>query len=134
MPDPTTQLAEAFTWYSTGLRDLVQDLLDETGLDTASDTVDDLCGELWLHAVTRAVSHGRSFTELLDMLDAHAELVVGRLRDRPPVTSAGRLDTAADTVDVAELVTDAIVDAERRPFRRTRPRGGECHRPQRTAA
>ncbi|MGA5823711.1 hypothetical protein ACPC54_38335 [Kitasatospora sp. NPDC094028] len=102
----------------------MRELLDDAGLDIASDTVDDLCGDLWLHAVELAVSSGRSFTELLDTLDVNAVLLVSRLHDRPPVTAAGRLDTAADTIDVAEFATDAIVGGHR-PFSRARPRGFE---------
>ncbi|MDH6709855.1 hypothetical protein P3T27_006604 [Kitasatospora sp. MAA19] len=104
---PTTPLAEAFTRYSTGMRDLVQELLHGAGPDTASDLADDLCGELWLHAAEAAASDGLSFTGLLDALDAHATILVAGLRDQPPVTAAGRLDMAADPVDIAELAVAA---------------------------
>ncbi|MFJ2191599.1 hypothetical protein ACIOJE_27320 [Kitasatospora sp. NPDC087861] len=99
MPDTpaAVQLAEAYTWYATGLRDLVLELLDEAGLDTASDTAEDLCGDLWLHAAEFTASHNLSFTEVLALLDRNADLLVNRLRYGPPVTPAGRLDTAPGT-------------------------------------
>ncbi|MBP0453974.1 hypothetical protein J5Y04_31195 [Kitasatospora sp. RG8] len=118
-PAAATPLAETYTWYSTALRDLVLELLDETGLDTASDTVDDLCGDLWLHAAELACT-GRSFGELLDTLDINAEIFVGRLHDRPRVTAAGRLDTAPDPADVAELATDSVDGFGHRPVPRPR--------------
>ncbi|MFF2123482.1 hypothetical protein ACFVXH_39760 [Kitasatospora sp. NPDC058184] len=101
-PKATALLAEAYTWHSAALRDLVLELLDEASLDdTTVDTVDDLCGELWLHAVElTATSGGLSFTEILD---ARAAVLVDGLRDQPTVDLAGQLDTAADPVDVAEL-------------------------------
>ncbi|MFE4399096.1 MULTISPECIES: hypothetical protein [Streptomycetaceae] len=109
MPDTSTAtlLAEAFTWYSTGLRDLVQELLDDAGLDTTVDTADDLCGDLWLHAAELTAVRTLSFTEILDLLDRNADLLVGRLQHRPQLILAGRLDTAADAVDVAELAAAA---------------------------
>ncbi|MFF2080600.1 hypothetical protein ACFVXG_38280 [Kitasatospora sp. NPDC058162] len=121
MPNtPDTVLADAYTWYSTGLRDLVQELLEETGLDTASDLVDDLCGELWLHAAELAVSHGLSFTDVLDLLDRNADLLVNRLRLQPTEIPAGRLDTVADPADVAELATDSVDGTGDRPVPRPR--------------
>ncbi|MEU9044550.1 MULTISPECIES: hypothetical protein [unclassified Kitasatospora] len=125
MPEAPSPLADAYTWYATTLRDLVRDLLDDAGLDTDSDTVEDLCGDLWLHAAELSASRSLSFTELLDTLDVNAEILVGRLHYQPPVTATGRLDTAADTIDVAELATNAIVGGEHRPFPRARPRGFE---------
>ncbi|WBP91975.1 hypothetical protein [Kitasatospora cathayae] len=127
MPDtPSQTVAEVYTWYSTVLRDLVQDLMDEAGLDTASDTVDDLCGDLWLHAAELACT-GRSFTELLDTLDVNAEILVGRLHNRPPVTATGRLDTAADPTDVAEIATDAVDRTDHGPLPRPRSRWVLAH-------
>ncbi|MET8624720.1 hypothetical protein ABZW30_13340 [Kitasatospora sp. NPDC004669] len=110
-----TLLAEVYTWYSTGLRDLVQEKLDDAGLDTANDLIDDLCGELWLHAAELAVSHGRSFTELLDTLDVNAEIFVNRLYHRPAVTLGGCLDAAADSIDVAEHASNAVDGTGYRP-------------------
>ncbi|MGW2544745.1 hypothetical protein ACWC5I_28665 [Kitasatospora sp. NPDC001574] len=101
-------LAEAYTWYSTALRDLVQDLLVEAGLDRDDDTLDDVCGDLWLHAAELTATHRLSFTELLDALDRNADLLVNRLHHRPEVALAGRADTAADPVDVAELAAAAV--------------------------
>ncbi|MFE4356148.1 hypothetical protein [Kitasatospora sp. NPDC056800] len=107
-PQAAAMLAEAYTWYSTGLRDLVVELLDEAGLDdttvdTADDLCGDLCGELWLHAAAFTAVRSLSFTEILDLLDRTADLLVGRLQHRPQLILAGRLATAADSVDVAEL-------------------------------
>ncbi|MFI9366009.1 hypothetical protein ACIG5E_33900 [Kitasatospora sp. NPDC053057] len=119
MPDtPNQLLADAYTWYSTGLRDLVLELLDEASPDTASDTVDDLCGELWLHAAELTATRSLSFTEVLDLLDRNAELLVNRLRNQSTPIPAGRLGTAADPADVAELVTNAIDDTDYRPVPR----------------
>ncbi|MGW7445013.1 hypothetical protein [Kitasatospora sp. NPDC054795] len=132
-PAAAAQLADAYTWYSTGLRDLVRELLDEAGLDTASDTVDDLCGDLWLHAAERAASHGGlSFTEILDALDAHAVALVDGLHGQPPVTDEGRLDTATDPADIAELALAAADRAGRQPL--PRQHAAERPHPQRAAA
>ncbi|MFF4384463.1 hypothetical protein [Kitasatospora sp. NPDC001547] len=122
-----TLLAEAYTWYSTGLRDLVLELLDEAGLDTASDTIDDLCGDLWLHAAELAASAGLSYTGLLDALDAHATTLVTGLRHREPVTAAGRLDTA-------ELAVTAADRAGHQPLPRPHRHAAEYTYPRRAAA
>ncbi|MEU3564155.1 hypothetical protein [Kitasatospora sp. NPDC006786] len=132
-PAAATPLADAYTWYSTGLRDLVRELLDEAGLDTAGDTVDDLCGDLWLHAAELART-GRSFGELLDTLDVNAEIFVSRLHNSPAVTLSGRLDTAADPADTAELALAAADRAGRQPLPRPRQHATERRHPQRAAA
>ncbi|MFH9354023.1 hypothetical protein [Kitasatospora sp. NPDC017646] len=111
-------LADAYTWYSTGLRDRVQDLLDETGLATGSDTVDDICGELWLHAAEFTATRCLSFTEVLDLLDWSADVLVNRLRNQPAPILAGRLGTAADPADIAEVVTNAVGETDYRPAAR----------------
>ncbi|MET8704358.1 hypothetical protein ABZW10_36715 [Kitasatospora sp. NPDC004723] len=113
MSDPLTApaavlLAEAYTWHSAALRDLVLELLDDADPDNiASDTVDDLCAELWLHAAGLLAVRSYSYTELLDVLDLSAEILVNRLQHQLPVRLAGRLATAADAVDVAELAAAA---------------------------
>ncbi|MER8103875.1 hypothetical protein [Kitasatospora sp. NPDC094016] len=136
MPDtPAAELlAEAYTWYSTGLRELVHELLGEAGLDAGVDTVEDLCGDLWLHATEFTATHTLSYTEVLDLLDRNADLLVNRLRCRPEVRLAGRLDTAVDPVDVAEPATIAVGGAGRRALPRPRRGAAECPRPQRAAA
>ncbi|MFE7194009.1 hypothetical protein [Kitasatospora sp. NPDC057541] len=125
MPDPLTApaavlLAEAYTWYSASLRDLVRELLDDASLDTASDTADDLCAELWLHAAGLLAVRSYSYTELLDVLDLSAEILVNRLQHQLPVRLAGRLATAADAVDVAELAAAAATDHGPLPRPRSR--------------
>ncbi|MFE2175833.1 hypothetical protein [Kitasatospora sp. NPDC059462] len=113
MPDPLTApaavlLAEAYSWHSGSLRDLVLKLLDDAGPDNiASDTVDDLCAELWLHAAGLLAVRSCSYTELLDVLDFSTEILVNRLQRQPAVRLTGRLATAADAVDVAELAAAA---------------------------
>ncbi|MFF0415625.1 hypothetical protein ACFYUY_35005 [Kitasatospora sp. NPDC004745] len=119
-------LADAYTWFSTGLQDLVKELLDDSGLDTANDLVGDLCGELWLHAAEIAMAHGRSFTEILDLLDEKAGRLVNRLRDGPELDLAGRNDTVADPADVAELAADSVDGTGHRPVPRP-------HRPAATS-
>ncbi|MFJ9777111.1 hypothetical protein ACIRVF_38750 [Kitasatospora sp. NPDC101157] len=120
MPETTAAmlLTDAYTWYSTGLRDLVRELLDEAGLDINEDTVDDLCGELWLHAAEFTATRCLSFTEVLDLLDWSADVLVNRLRNQPAPILAGRLGTAADPADIAGLVTNTIDDADYRPAAR----------------
>ncbi|WP_380286565.1 hypothetical protein [Kitasatospora purpeofusca] len=129
MPDTLTPkaaalLAEAYTWYSAALRDLVQELLDDAGLDIGSDTVDDLCGELWLHVAELLAIRTYTFTEVLDVLDLSADVLVNRLRDRPQVRLTGRLTTAADAVDVAELAAAAT---DHGPLPRPRSRWALAH-------
>ncbi|MER6364443.1 hypothetical protein [Kitasatospora sp. NPDC001527] len=129
-------LAEAYTWYSAGLRELVQELLDGADLDTGSDAVDDLCGELWLHATEATAGRRLSFTELLDLLDSTANVLVTRLHDRPPVRMAGRLATAAapGAADIAELAASAVDAVGYQPVPRPRRPAAERPRPQRAAA
>ncbi|MER5353417.1 hypothetical protein ABT093_24165 [Kitasatospora sp. NPDC002551] len=135
-PKAAALLADAYTWYSGTLRDLVLELLDDAGLDTGSDAVDDLCGELWLHAAEFTVSRRLSFTELLDLLDSTADVLVTRLHDRPPVRLAGRLATAAapNAADIAELAASAADAAGYQQVPRPRRPAAEQSRPQRAAA
>ncbi|MFJ9447156.1 hypothetical protein ACIRRH_35700 [Kitasatospora sp. NPDC101235] len=131
----TTLLAEAFTWYAPGLRDLVRERLDEADLDTSTDTVEDLCGDLWLHAAEITATHPLTFAELLDLLDRNANLLVNRLHYQPEVIVVGRLDTAADLVDVAELaLATADSTGHQPPLPRPRHHAAKHRSPQRTAA
>ncbi|MER7848334.1 hypothetical protein ABTZ03_30860 [Kitasatospora sp. NPDC096077] len=129
MPDTTaaTLLTDAFTWYSTGLRDLVRELLDEADLDTGEDTVDDLCGDLWLHAAEFTSNNRLDFTGLLDLLDETADIFVERLRHQPDAVPGGRLNTAADPVDVARLAIAAVDAARHRPVPRPHRPASSSH-------
>ncbi|MFE2727075.1 hypothetical protein [Kitasatospora sp. NPDC059327] len=119
-----TRLAEAYAWYSAALRDLVLELLDEADLGTASDTADDLCGDLWLHTSELAAAQDLSFTELLDALDHTAKILVDLIPSQPAVHLAGRLATASASkaADVAELAIGAVDAAGYQPV----PRPQRC--------
>lgn len=129
MPETTaaTLLTDAYTWYSASLRDLVRELLDEAGLDVSEDTVDDLCGELWLHAMEFSATRCLSFTEVLDLLDRNADILVERFRHQPDAVPGGRLNTAADPVDVAKLATAAVDRAGHRPVPRPHRPANSSH-------